>query len=192
MKKFTLILIATILLCFSCEKLMAQAPYKASVGGIHAVSGIGPSVKAFITDHVTIQTDFLFIASFPICKEKNDTYFAMIVLIEQNTNIMYQKKIKNKSKSELFWFIGGGVTFGYHAFVWNAKFGVNTISGFECVFKKIPFAIQFDIRPGYGILFNSGKTLNYGIFRPNINPSSYFDWLIGLSFRYTLNNKIVE
>ena len=192
MKKIILILIIGILLCFSCENAMAQAPYKASIGGVHTITGIGPSFKAFVADNVTIQTDLLFRASFPIYKEKNDVSLGLIVLIEQNTNIMYQKKFKDKPKSELFWFIGGGVSLGYQVFVGNAKFGVNAISGFEWIFKKIPLAIQLDLRPGYGMLFHSGENLNSSWFISDTNPLHHFDWMIGFTIRRTFNKKGIE
>ena len=196
MKKITLIFIATILLCFFCEKTMAQAPYKASVGGMlpYASTAVGPSSKFFISDKVALQTDILTHETITGFIEENHVWICLYLSIEQNTNVMYQKKIKDKKNSELFWFIGGGATLGCELLPeTNGKFGVNAITGFECVFKNKPLSIQIDLRPGYAMLFNFDENLNmHNIWfsPPSKNPWSHFDWLIGFTLRRTFNKKV--
>ena len=192
MKKFTLIFLATILLCFSCEKLMAQAPYKASVGGILYPSlAVGPSFKVFLTNNIAFQTDMLFKAVFTgSINEGAVLYF----LLETNTNVTYQKKFKEKETYELFWLMGGGLSLGYQI-SGNGKFGVNTIMGFELCAKKIPLTFQMDLRPGYAMLFNmNGSPIEtFSVFSSNYldkNPWHHFDWLLGFTLRYTFKNKI--
>jgi hypothetical protein len=49
-----------------------------------------------------------------------------------------------------------------------------------------------DLRPGYGMLFNSGEKLNGGGYIPANNPWSHFDWTLAFTLRYTLKKKIIE
>ena len=124
MKKFTLIFIATILLCFSCEKLMAQAPYKASVGGmIQSFLASGISSKIFLTNNFSLQSDLLFkITLVPSFAKNVHGFDGIYFAVELNENLMYQKKLKDKKNSELFWLIGGGVSLGCEPMAVNGKF----------------------------------------------------------------------
>ena len=184
MKNVKLILIASILLCLSCEKVMAQSPYKMSIGGTLGVIATGASFKTFLTEDVSLQSDILYKVTFLGMK------FGFYPAIEVNTNVMYQKKLKDKQNSELFWFIGGGISLGNEImYAFNGKFGANAITGLEFVFKDKPLAFQMDLRPGYGMLFNSGNELKGNAFHPNYNPWPHFDWMIGFTLRYTFKEK---
>jgi hypothetical protein len=192
MKKFTPIFIATILLCFSCENLMAQAPYKASVGGmLPSFLALGPSAKFFVGEHLALQTDLLYKATLTRYKKETDFFLALYPTIELNTNVMCQKKIKDKETFDLFWFIGGGGTLGFEFIGINGKFGVNAITGIEYVFKG-GLSVQIDLRPGYAMLFHSGDKINSYFLIPDVNPCHHFDWLIGFTIRRTFNKKVVE
>jgi hypothetical protein len=92
--------------------------------------------------------------------------------LDLHPNAMYQRKI---SKVNLYWFAGGGLSLGYlfSNSLDYGRFGVNAIGGLEYKFK-IPLALQFDFRPGYGMYF-----------RQHVSPRSYFDWGLNLSVRYT-------
>ena len=196
MKKIKLILIAGILLCLSCEKVMAQAPYKSSVGGvISPVMTMGVSFKIFLTEHLVFQTDLLIKEIYGIGYEKGvGVHYLAYGSLEQNTNVMYQKKIKEIKKSDLFWFVGGGVNIGY-AFAMEhtcGKMGANAIVGLEFVFKKKPLSIQMDLRPGYGRLFHIYHTFPY---MPGGGPGitwHHFDWMAGFTLRYTFKGKRLE
>ena len=189
MKKLTLILIASTLLCFSNQKTTAQAPYKASIGGMLSplipVMGVaGFSVKSFCTDYFAFETDIYLKMMFTGDLKDGVAFYSSYVA---NINFIYQKKLKEKENSNLFWFMGGGVSLGF-TFIGNAKFGTNAIMGLEYVFLKKPLAIQMDLRPGYGILFSSYSRIN-GDWIPNKNPWSHFDWYLGWTFRYTFKEK---
>ena len=102
MKKFTIIFIATILLCFSCEKLMAQAPYKASVGGmLPSFLALGPSAKFFVGEHLALQADILLKTVLTAGRDAaiNKPVFAVYINLETNLNIMYQNKFKVSPKN---------------------------------------------------------------------------------------------
>jgi hypothetical protein len=168
-----------------------QAPYKASVGGMFpSFLTMGASSKIFFNECGAFQAELLFKTVFAIGKK--DISFGDITAIysnlETNLNIIYQKKIKEKKNAELFWLIGGGISFGYN-FEVQGKFGVNTIVGLEYVFKKKPLALQIDFRPGYGMLFSFDSSNVKGFFFEHESPWPHFDWLFGFTLRYTLKDK---
>ena len=190
-RKILLVAVGAVLFVTACEKSYAQSPYKASVGGLLPYSSImGPSFKAFFTDKVAFQTDIFYKAAFVGTIEYG---IALYASLETNTNIVYQKKLKDEKRSELFYFVGGGVSLGYEIFDGNGKFGVNSIFGLEYVFKNTPIAFQMDLRPGYGLLYNLNDIpVQVGwIFSPpvNKNPWSHFDWAIGFTLRYAFKEK---
>lgn len=91
---------------------------------------------------------------------------------------MYESSITNN----LYWLAGGGVTLGYIFGIAaygdmmigdSGRFGINAIGGIEYKFD-IPLSIQADVRPGYGLLFNSGPGVANG-----------FDWAAVATIRYT-------
>ncbi len=96
-----------------------------------------------------------------------------VFTVELNPNFMYQAN----ATGGLYWFVGGGFSLGYcfdHAgyYVDLGKFGLNAIGGLEYKFG-IPLTLQFDFRPGFGLLFD-----DYG-------HAGYFDWGLNLGVRYT-------
>ena len=96
-----------------------------------------------------------------------------VFTVELNPNLMYQAN----ATGGLYWFVGGGLSLGYcfdHAgyYVDLGKFGLNAIGGLEYKFG-IPLTLQFDFRPGFGLLFD-----DYG-------HAGYFDWGLNLGVRYT-------
>jgi hypothetical protein len=180
----------------SREKTISEitSPYRASIGGVVYPSlAVGPSFKFFLTNHLALQTDILFRAVFTGCAVK-DTFFPVLFFIfETRNNVIYQKKFKDKETYELFWFIGAGISLGCQ-FQGNGKFGVNTMMGLELCAKKIPLTFQFDLHPGYAMLFNLFNLDNrpievFGTRGIDKNPWSYFDWLIAFTLRYTLKEK---
>ena len=188
MKKFTLVFIITILLCFSCEKLMAQAPYKASIVGTAypcLTNVIGPTYKMFFADNIAFQTDIFFKSTLTWCTDKYGIAFAFYYAVESNTNIMYQKRIKDKTTVESFWFLGGGITLGCNILSGDGKFGTNVIMGLEYILKNAPISFQIDFRPGFGMLFNFDENLNNGGYIPDNNPWVHFDWTLAFTLRYT-------
>ena len=172
---------------------MAQEPYKASVGGLLAPFAVGVSSKFFFCEHLAFQADILQKTGFTFGKNigYNDYGLRLYWDLETNLNFVFQKKLKEKKISELFWFIGGGTSFGYTIKDIDGKFGVNAIVGLEYLFKNCPMAIQIDFRPGYGMLFSFDKTDKYvnQFWSRQLSPWSHFDWMIGFSIRYTFKKK---
>ena len=193
MKHIYLLLTSTFLLCLPCNNILAQAPYKASVGGMLpcASNAIGPSFKSFLSEKVALQVDLLYKSILAGYIEEKDIWVGIYSVVELNTNVVYQKKIKDKKVSELFWFVGSGISLGCEPIAVNGKFGANAIVGLEYVFKNIPLSIQIEMRPGYGMLFNLGEKLNDNLFIPVTNPWSHFDWLIDLRFGKLLRKKMI-
>ncbi|MCR5554367.1 MAG: hypothetical protein K6F29_02415 [Bacteroidales bacterium] len=96
-----------------------------------------------------------------------------VFTVELNPNLMYQAN----ATGGLYWFVGGGLSLGYcfdHAghYVDLGKFGLNAIGGLEYKFG-IPLTLQFDFRPGFGLLFD------------DYWHAGYFDWGLNLGVRYT-------
>jgi hypothetical protein len=187
MKKFYILLTAVFLLLLPCDNVMAQALYKASVGGM--ISPIPPvggfSFKTFFTNKIAFQTDIFFKTMLTGTVKEGYALYSSCVI---NPDLLYQNKIKEMENSYLFWLAGGGVSFGT-TMVGDIKFGTNVMMGIELVFKKNPLAIQIDIRPGYGMLFTFKEEFNNLFLPSNKNPWHHFDWLIGCTFRYTLKKK---
>jgi len=168
-----------------------HAPYYASVGGIispafpvMAVAGV--SYKSFMTKNLAFQTDILIKTMLTGNINERTIFYSGYVT---NTNILYQKKLKEQKNANLFWFFGGGASLGF-TITGNAKFGANAIIGLEYLFHKKNLAIQLDLRPGYGILFSSYSQLNRGWLPPLKNPWSHFDWCWGVTFRYVFKEKV--
>ncbi|MCQ2285547.1 MAG: hypothetical protein MJZ76_01575 [Bacteroidales bacterium] len=165
MKRFLLTAIICCLFAGFTNTVCAQAPYKQSIG-ITAGNMQAVSYKVFFTDHLALQADL----GTKITLATGDLWNWPVWTVELNPNLMYEGSII----PGLFWFAGGGVSLGY---CWNitnlGKFGVNAIGGLEYKFGNIPLTLQFDFRPGYGLLFNTYGTANY------------FDWGINAGVRYT-------
>lgn len=171
---------------FSALTLNAQKPYKHSVGAIAGTMN-GFSYKTFLTDNIALSADLVVKICPTSYKEDEDLAYTMNFYdFELNPNVMYEKNIFKG----LYWFAGGGVSMGYN-FKWSAmmlfsgytkygKFGVNAIGGVEYKFNA-PVTVQFDFRPGYGLLFSPYTYKNKKYFE----KEHYFDWGIGLSIRYT-------
>jgi len=176
------------------EEKKIQAPYKHSIGGmVHAIAA-GPSYKTFFAKNFAFQTDIFIKALFTggVTKERYEE--VLYFLLETSTNFMYQKKIKDYRKYELFWFMGGGVSFGYE-FHGYGKFGTNAMIGLELCSKKIPLTFQMDLRPGYAMLFDiDGNPIEIPRFfwhrYKHKNPWSHFDWIIGFTLRYAIKNNV--
>lgn len=194
MKTLTLNLIVSIILLLSISSgsVNAQSPYKTSVGAmLYPATAVGPSFKAFFSDHVAFQTDLFFkgtvTGEFRSVEEgRKELYPIVYFAFETNVNIMYQNSIE---ESMLSWFIGGGVSMGYQMSGGNGKFGVNSIMGLELVFQK-PFSIQIDFRPGYAMLYNANQDYVeiYGL-KAEKNVWSHFDWVIGVTYKYVFKSK---
>ena len=201
MKHIRLFFLATIafLLAIGCPRSYAQLPYKASVGGMVHFFASGFSFKTCFTHNLAFQADVFFKVLFTGEKETY-TYSTLAVYgsFAINPHFIYQKKIKNSDALDLFLLIGGGTSLGITPIQGNGKFGANAIFGLEFVFN-FPLAIQIDMRPGYGLLFNpSGQLMPYGggIFDispyPHYSPWHHFDWSFGVTIRKTFRKNQIN
>ena len=156
----------------------------------------GISYKTFIKDHFAIELD---LAGFEVslCSFYNNYYYQYNYYKYNRTilamsapvlhlNFLYQGHFTKG----LYGMVGGGINIGY-SFTpelrkayrpnmynnpyanWEefGKAGAGALLGLEYVFEK-PVALQFDFRPGYGILFS------------DLDYYNFFDWSLCLSVRY--------
>ena len=153
----------------------AQAPYKHSIG-VTTGTLEAISYKTFFSDNIALQADFGYKV---IVSSGNHAQNVLVQSLELNPNLMYEKNITKG----LYYLVGGGLSLGYswttYYDYWTGyyrfnygKFGVNAIAGIEYKFN-IPLTVQFDFRPGYGLLFAKHSTW------------SYFDWNLCAGVRYT-------
>lgn len=152
--------------------LMAQAPYKHSVGvTIGTTQAI--AYKTFVSDHFAIQMDL----GTKYCYVYGNENWAL----EFAPNFMYEGRLYRN----LYGFVGGGGSLGYtwnHYLYFNdfglqsghnhCKAGLNGMFGLEYKLA-IPLLLQLDFRPGYRCVFNR-------YFAEHI-----FDWGLNFGVRYT-------
>ncbi len=163
MKKFLWIAVFAILTSGS-----AMAQYTHSIGAtVGSMNGF--SYKG-VFGSLGVQVDL----GLKLTEGAFDRYSARVFDLEINPNLMYQAN----ATGGLYWFVGGGFSLGYvfDYAGWRTedcgKFGLNAIGGLEYKFG-IPLTLQFDFRPGFGLLFD-----DYG-------HAGYFDWGLNLGVRYT-------
>lgn len=192
MKKITITLLAVLFITTAAN---AQSAYKHSAG-INVGSLEGVSYKTMLSDHFAISTDLG--VKFTVSPTKGSINISPQTF-ELNPNFMYQSALK----SNISFFAGGGVSLGYcwtmlsgnlgklaAAFSdvrFNAgKFGINAIAGLEYKFNG-PWAISFDFRPGYGMIFYKDAYYNYDdilVVSTKADLVHYFDWGLNLGIRY--------
>ncbi|MBO4543358.1 MAG: hypothetical protein J5725_09290 [Bacteroidales bacterium] len=162
MKKFLWIAVFAILTSGS-----AMAQYTHSIGAtVGSMNGF--SYKG-VFGSLGVQADL----GLKLTEGAFEHYSWNVFTVELNPNLMYQAN----ATGGLYWFVGGGFSMGYcfdHAgyYVDLGKFGLNAIGGLEYKFG-IPLTLQFDFRPGFGLLFNDSW------------HAGYFDWGLNLGVRYT-------
>jgi len=169
---------------------LSQPPYKSSVGGM-LYNPLGVSFKISLKENIFLQTDIFYtIYAYPY-REDSSIYWNIYPSVESNTNIMYQKKLKETQGVDLFWFIGGGITLGCCIIPLSGKSGVNAFTGVECVFKKDkPLSLQIDFRPGYAVLYkpNYEQSSDFLFSGPPKMPASHFNCL----FTFTLRRAFIK
>ena len=154
MKKMRGVFIGLILVVLGTASY-AQAPYTHSIGGIVGTFN-GASYKTFaLGEKLAFQADL----GAGLAMTRGTSFWGFDI----NPNLMYEQQISNIG---LYWFAGGGISLGVGSY---GRFGINAIGGVEYKFN-IPLTIQADVRPGFGLMFNS---------------YSYFDWGLNISARYT-------
>lgn len=207
MKNFK-VLFLVCAIAFGLATANAQAPYKHSIG-VTLGSLESFTWKTFPTDHFAIQLDggvkfttgpgaYEYKYSYEgIHNKAVDKHIGVTTnTVEVNANFVYQGNFVKG----LYGFIGGGPSLGYcylgyaryhdsdyfgyygtftHDGNEYGKFGVNAMLGLEYKFD-IPLTLQFDVRPGYGMLFTTESNNGYhhtGLWH-------YFDWGVNFGVRY--------
>ena len=165
--------------------------YKSSIGGM-LNNPLGVSFKTSLQEYLFLQTDIFYtVYAYPY-REETSIYWNIYPSVESNTNIMYQKKLKETQGVALFWFIGGGITLGCCIIPVSGKAGVNALTGVECVIKKDkPLSLQIDFRPGYALLYTPNyKQSNSFLFSwPSKMPATHFNCLFTFTLRRTFIKK---
>jgi len=174
-------------------------PYKHSLG-IVAGNINGISYKTFVKDHFSIELDLagfeMSLCPIETYVSYNNSYYYGGYFYYRNVlamsapvlhlNLLYQGHFTKG----LYGMVGGGINIGYsfteelrrayQPYMYNCpycyweefgKAGAGALLGLEYVFEK-PVALQFDFRPGYGVLFS------------DLNDYHFFDWALCLSVRY--------
>ncbi len=177
MKKFAKKILLVVALVAAAASAQAQQPYKHSIG-VSVGSLEGVSYKMFFTDQLALHADLGFQMLATVGGSNgytSDMYFWTFVA---NPNVVYQDNITGWNWGGIGWFAGGGLSlglaqgFGYFSLT-SGKWGINAIAGVELGLDDAPLAISLDFRPGYGMRFRE----NYS--------TSFFDWAIAASVRYT-------
>ncbi len=110
---------------------------------------------------------------------------------EVNPNFIYQTPIHIWEWGGLYWNSGAGINIGI-AQDWKqtnddslwGKWGVNTISGFELSFSKVPISIFTESFAGYGLLWNHREE-HYPNVTTHTNRTNHFiDWGSDIGIRY--------
>ncbi|MGI6291390.1 MAG: hypothetical protein ACOXZH_03040 [Bacteroidales bacterium] len=162
--------------------------YKASIGGMAPIGIAGGSFKTSFNENFFLQTDAFYNVRLCLYRKNSSTHFEVFPFFESNTNIMYQEKLKEKQKVDLFWFVGGGMTLGGWFGSPNVKTGLNVIIGLEYILKiKQSLSFQIDFRPGYALLFDTVYKQSEGYFfgYSGENLIHHFDWLFSFTVRRT-------
>lgn len=162
--------------------------YKSSIGGMLPPTTIGVSFKTSLKENIFLQTDIFYTINAYLYRDNSSIYCSIYPSVESNTNIMYQKKLKETQGVALFWFIGGGINLGCCILPVSGKTGVNALIGLEYIFKTDkPLSFQVDFRPGYALLFNPNYKYFDSIFFSGSQkmPISHFDCLLAFTLRRT-------
>ena len=167
--------------------------YKHSVGVINGYSILpGITYKYRSSQHFSLETDFnpkLLITGRLLSEKANHI---VLYMIELSGNALYQRSFAEKNNISYQYIFGGGVNGAVQPFspvIW--KVGINAFMGIEFVILDSPVSLQVDVRPGYGLLLRSDKTIeeqrNYlDLLTPGLkqNPQSCFDWAVNFSIRF--------
>jgi hypothetical protein len=169
-----------------------------SLGIINGYSLLpGVTYKYSSSQHFSLETDLnpkILITGRLLSEKANHIIMYMIELSE---NFLYQQSFAEKNNISYQYLFGGGINGAIQPFspvVW--KFGANAFAGIEFIFQDRPISLQVDIRPGYGLLLRSPKTIEaqhhyLDLLTPGLqqNPQSCFDWAINFSIRFHKKNK---
>ena len=172
---------------------ISSPEYKHSVGLINGYSLVpGVTYKYCISRHFSLETDLYpkLLITGKLLSEKANHIF--LPLIELSENALFQNLFAVKGNVSYQYVFGGGINGALQPFfpvIW--KIGINAFVGIEFSFLDRPVSLQVDIRPGYGLLLRSAKTIEeqrhfWNLLTPGLrrNPQSCFDWAVNFSIRF--------
>ena len=165
------IFLAVVVALFSINA-MAQHEIGGIVGGLNGVS-----YKYWFNDNVALQADLAVGLTRAAGSEYGHSWNAGVYDFTINPNALYHFDLPANFKI----YLGGGLNFGLVNWLEGGinetvmgKFGVNAVAGLSYDIQAVPLVLAFDFRPGYGLGFRDGGTMNY------------FDWKLAFAIRYRL------
>lgn len=169
MKKiFTLIAVVIM----SATSAMAQFEVGGIVGGL-----MGASAKYWFNDQLALQGDLAVGLTRGAGSTKGYSWDAGLYDFTLNPNALYHFDLPQNFKV----YTGGGLSIGLVNSLEGGssnsvmgKFGLNAVGGVSYDLQQFPLVFAIDFRPGYGLGFRDGGTMNY------------FDWKLALAVRYRL------
>ena len=168
MKKLFTVLAAALMMTVNAS---AQHEIGGIVGGLN-----GASYKYWFNDNWALQADLAVGLTRAAGRESGYSWDMGLYDFCINPNALYHFQLPMNFKV----YTGGGISFGLVDNLdsgWSytrGKFGINAIAGVSYDFDNVPLVLAFDFRPGYGLGFRDGGTMNY------------FDWKIAFAVRYKL------
>lgn len=159
--------------------VMAQHEIGAVLGGMNGVS-----YKYWFSDKLALQTDL----AVGLSRIAGGVYYQGTKFSSGNEGIydftINPNALYHWSLPENFMiYTGGGVNFGLVSDIDNTatagilgKFGLNAAVGVTYNLEEVPLTFALDIRPGYGLGFQTA----------DVQHMSYFDWKLAVAIRYRL------
>ena len=167
MKKLFTVLAAALMISVSAS---AQHEIGAVVGGMNGVS-----YKYWFNNNLALQADLAVGLTRAAGSSYGYSWNAGMYDFTINPNALYHWDLPANFKV----YAGGGLSFGLVDYLAAGgavlgKFGLNGTAGVSYDIQAVPLVLAFDFRPGYGLGFRDGGTLNY------------FDWKLAFAVRYKL------
>lgn len=169
MKKIFTVLAAALMMTVNAS---AQHEIGGIVGGL-----MGASYKYWFTDNIALQADLAVGLTQAAGSTSGYSWNTGMYDFTINPNALYHFELPMNFKV----YTGGGISFGMANYLNGGdgnslmgKFGLNATAGVSYDIQAVPLVLAFDFRPGYGLGFRDGGTLNY------------FDWKIAFAVRYKL------
>ncbi len=167
-----------------------------SIGlNIGSVNGI--AYRIFLTEHLAVQpvvawrwvdthgTTVLYPSTFTAVPDGLGWGKVRFWTVDFTPNIVSQALVHPWEWGSLYWNSGGGLNAGLARIYrpntpeeWGGKVGINSISGFELAFNKVPITVFMESYLGYGFLWS-----NYT--DTSTLASHFIDWGNDIGIRYT-------
>ncbi len=213
MKHFTIILAALLIsISMQAQQVQHSLVTKQTISKPHSVAIMfgsvdGVSYRIFVDEHWAIQTilmwkylstygttvNYYITNGFGQQQDAQTSDWGKLYgwTTELNPNFIYQTSIHQWDWGGLYWNSGAGVSLGFaqdwkmpHDYPLWGKFGVNTISGFELGFSKVPISVFTESFAGYGLLWNSYEQQISTLQTQTKSLNHFIDWGSDIGIRY--------